>query len=207
MTTHENIDFTCPYKRLNHFSEFLNQFIIHENSPEIPAKLIGDIHTELLKQRIMSVHDIQHKHMKMILRKLGHINMYEHIPYIISKISGKHPVSLTQEQVENLKLMFEQIQKPFEQCKHLIHEHRTSFFSYDYVFYKLCELLELHHILQHLSLIKSQMKLLAQDKAWKGICDINKWQFIPSTNAYHELIEQTEQAEIIPFEPIIEISI
>lgn len=198
---------TSPYKRHDHFSEYLNQFIIKESQSDIPAKLIDDIHMELLNQKIKCVQNIGYNHMKIILRKLGYNNMCEYIPHIISKISGIHPVSLTQEQAENLKLMFQQIQEPFEKCKHLIHEHRTSFFSYDYVFYKLCELLKLHHILQHVPSLKSKMKLLAQDKVWKGICDINRWQFISSVSESNDIMQQPDIIEMLPFEPIIKISI
>ena len=73
--------------------------------------------------------------------------------------------------------MFKEIQIPFtNNCP----ENRKNFLSYSYVLHKFCELLELDHLLQYFSLLKSREKLQQQDSIWKKICNDLEWQYIPS---------------------------
>jgi hypothetical protein len=166
---------SCPYKRINHFLEWLSQFQAKE-STEIPAHILADINAELKKYRI-GIDEINLKIMKKILKKLRLHSYYEHIPNIIGKITGTPPPFINRETEEILKNMFKKIQIPF--ARHCPPD-RVNFLSYSYVLYKFCELLELDEFLEHFTLLKSRDKLLAQDKIWENMCRDLKWQFIPS---------------------------
>lgn len=171
------IDF--PYIRMNHFNELIAQFQAKEQT-DIPEQVFQDLKTEFKKDRIKNYNQLHYKLVKQKLQKLGHTNMYEHIPYIMHKFNGLPPPVLTLEDETQFRIMFKQIQEPFERCKHLAKSDRKNFLSYSYVFYKFAELLGLDHLLRCFRLLKSREKLFAQDKVWKAICAIKEWEFIPS---------------------------
>jgi len=104
-------------------------------------------------------------------------NYYEHIPHIISKLTGIPPPTISRETESTLKIMFKDIQKPFE--KHCPKD-RVNFLSYSYVLHKFCQLLELDHLLEHFPLLKNRDKLRQQDNIWKNICADLRWEYISS---------------------------
>jgi hypothetical protein len=84
---------------------------------------------------------------------------------------------MPQELEERLRIMFKDIQTPFE--KHCPSE-RKNFLSYSYVLYKFCELLGEDEYLQYFPLLKSKEKLYNQDVLFKKICEELRWEFIPT---------------------------
>lgn len=165
-----------PYKRINHYSEWLSQFQAKE-STEIPTEVYDQIISELHKNRIKNLKKLTIDTVQTILKKLGLSNYYEHTPHIISKLSGLPPPTISREVEEKLRKMFKQIQEPFEKyCP----KDRINFLSYSYVLHKFCELLELDDFIKCFRLLKSREKLRDQDKIWKNICKDLRWQYIPS---------------------------
>jgi predicted RNA-binding Zn-ribbon protein involved in translation (DUF1610 family) len=73
-----------PYRRLNHFREWLNQFQAKQ-SPDIPEQVFIDIVRELNKSRITDLSILNKKNMKLILKKLKYNIYYEHVAYIINR--------------------------------------------------------------------------------------------------------------------------
>jgi hypothetical protein len=167
---------TDPYKRINHFCEWLSQFQAKE-STDIPQDIYIKIRTELKKNRIYNIGEITLPIMKSILKKLRLHNYYEHIPHIISKITNKPPPTINREIEDKLKIMFREIQGPF--AKHCP-KTRINFLSYSYVLHKMCQLLELDEFLKCFPLLNSRDKLRLQDKIWEKICIENKWEYWPS---------------------------
>ncbi|MBA42433.1 MAG: hypothetical protein CMF62_00300 [Magnetococcales bacterium] len=165
-----------PYKRQNHFQEWLSQFQAKE-STEIPKEVFDKVIKELKKNKIYDWDNLTLIMMKGILKKLELNNYYEHIPHIISKLSGLPPPTITRETEETLRSMFKEIQEPFE--RHCPKE-RVNFLSYSYVLHKFCELLELDDFITCFPLLKNRDKLRQQDKIWKKICSDLLWQYIPS---------------------------
>lgn len=168
-----------PYTRINHFDNMIDPFLIKEHL-DIPDQLLVDLKAEFAKQKINNIDRLQLNCIKKCLRKLGYQKYYEYAPYIKSKLTGKEPVFLTLKDAEKLKIMFQQIQEPFEQTIRLLNNGRANFLNYTYVLYKLAELCGLDNMLQQFALLKSREKLLGNDKIWKNICEINGWTFIPT---------------------------
>ena len=165
-----------PYKRINHFNEWLSQFQAKE-STSIPESVYNSILYELKKIRFNDLSKLNIKRVKVILKKLRLQQYYEHIPHIISKITGDNPPEISRETEEVLRHMFKDIQLPFE--KHCP-KTRTNFLSYSYVLHKFCQLLELDDLIKCFPLLKSREKLRQQEKIWKNICMELKWQYYPS---------------------------
>jgi len=165
------------YKRINHFNEWLAQFQAKETT-ELPQSIYTDVHAELHKYRYAGVSDISYKQMREILKKLHYNKYYEHIPHLISTLSGKKAPSLTRKAEETLRSLFKDIQIPFmNHCPHT----RKNFLSYSYVLHKFCELLEFNELLIFFPLLKSREKLQQQDKIWEKMCKDLQWEYIPST--------------------------
>lgn len=165
-----------PYRRINHFREWLNQFQAKQ-SPEIPEEVYQGIIIELNKNRINNYNDLNKKKMKLILKKLGYNSFYEHIHYIINKLSNLPPPKITRDMEKIFIKMFTKIEGPWELYKQ---PGRKNFLSYSYVLYKFCELLELDHLLECFTLHKDPNKLMENDDIWKKICTSLNWEFICS---------------------------
>ena len=165
-----------PYKRLNHFREWLNQFQAKQ-SPDIPDYIFCDILKELNKNRIIDLSVLNKKIMKTILKKIKYNIYYEHIAYIINKLNNLPPPKITVDMEKIFISMFYKIQEPWLKYKHT---DRKNFLSYSYVLYKFCELLELDHLLECFPLHKDPDKIMENDQIWKKICKYLNWEYIPS---------------------------
>lgn len=162
------------YKRENHFNEWLSQFQAQEMT-NIPKEVIEQLRSELKKLKIKSLDDITHAKVRNLLKKLKLNKYYEHVPYITNILNGIKPPNMPQELEERLRIMFKDIQMPFD--KHCPSE-RKNFLSYSYTLYKFCELLCEDEYLQYFPLLKSKEKLYSQDVIWKKICDELCWEYI-----------------------------
>ena len=164
------------YKRDNHFNEWLSQFQAQEMTT-IPPEVIQQRRDEVKKITIKSLSGITHARVRSLLKKLKLNKFYEHVPYISNILSGIDPPKMSMELEERLRIMFKDIQKPFnEHCP----AERKNFLSYSYVLYKFCELLSEDSYLQYFPLLKSKDKLHQQDVIWKKICFSLKWEYIPT---------------------------
>lgn len=165
------------YKRENHFNEWLSQFQAQEMT-NIPDEVMEQLRAELKKIKIKKLDEITHVKVRGLLKKLRLNKYYEHVPYITNILNGIKAPNMPQELEERLRIMFKEIQKPFdENCP----SDRKNFLSYSYVLYKFCELLGEDEYLQYFPLLKSKSKLYVQDQIWKKICATLRWEFIPTT--------------------------
>jgi hypothetical protein len=165
-----------PYKRLNHFREWLNQFQAKQ-TPDIPEEVFIDIVRELNKNRITDLSVLTKKNMKNILKKLDYNIYYEHVAYIINKLNNLPPPKITRDMEKLFISMFFKIQEPWELYKQ---PERKNFLSYSYVLHKFCELLELDHLLECFPLHKDSDKIMENDQIWKKICNYLNWEYLSS---------------------------
>jgi hypothetical protein len=165
-----------PYRRINHFREWLNQFQAKQ-SPDIPEIVFKDIIDELNKNRITDLTTLNRKKMKQILKKLDYNSYYEHVHYIINKLSNLPPPKITRDMERIFIKMFNKIESIWQIYKPPA---RKNFLSYPYVLYKFSELLELDHLLPCFQLHKDHDKLMEDDEIWSKICQALSWEFISS---------------------------
>lgn len=165
-----------PYKKINHFNEWLSQFQGKE-SVDIPPEVYNSIKAELKKKRITDYKKLTVKNIQDILKDLGLSSYYEHKIHIMCTISKVPPPVISRETEEKLREMFKMIQEPFERHRP---KTRVNFLSYSYVFHKFFELLELDQFIKYFPLLKSPEKLKHQDQVWEKICKDLHWEFIPS---------------------------
>lgn len=167
------------YKRINRFREILASLQAKENT-EIPDFVMVAVHKEIEKEINIDINIIDTIKIKTYLKRLSLTSYYEHAPHILNKVNGIPPISIPIEVENKFIEMFEQIQDPFEIVKKVVCPQKLSFLSYNFVFYKFCELLSLEEFQKCFTLLKSVDKLRLQDKIWDGICDMLGWYYYPS---------------------------
>lgn len=164
------------YKRQNHFNEWLSQFQGAEMC-NIPDDVIVTLREELKKQKLTRREDITHARVRTLLKKLKMQKFYEHVPLLCCLLNGVRPPQMNQILEQRLRLMFNQIQEPFDK---VCPPQRKNFLSYSYTLYKLCELLGEDSYLPYFPLLKSKEKLHAMDMIWQKICEELHWEYIPT---------------------------
>jgi len=164
------------YKRINHFREWCNQ-VQGKESTDIPDDIFEKILAEIKKEKIINLKSITYIKMRDILKRLRINKYYEHINYIINRISGIPTPQFSPVLEEKLCSMFRSIQAPF--LKHCPKD-RKNFLSYSYVLYKFFQILGLNEYLKYFPLLKSREKLYVQDQIWKKICVDLNYDIIPS---------------------------
>jgi len=165
-----------PYKRINHFQEWLSQIQGKQNT-EIVDKVFTALQQEFKKHRIKDFKRLTPGFVKQCLKKHGFTKYYEHAEYIIHHFNGLPPPVLTVETEEEFREMFKEIQIPFARCKP---SKRKNFLSYSYIFHQFAMLTGEDHLLAHFPLLKSRQKLKKQDDIWQNMCRMLKWEFIPT---------------------------
>ena len=162
------------YIRLNHFKEILSQFQAKETT-QIPAEVIEAIKNRIKKER-KSIHEMNNKTMREILRRIKLNKYFEHIQYINSILGVKPPI-MSEKLIETLCVLFIEIQEPWAlYCP----ESRTNFFNYTYALYQLCVLLDQNQYLPYIPMLKDENKQKEQDLIWKKICAHLDWVYYPT---------------------------
>lgn len=167
------------YERRNHFQECLNQLQAKENTT-IPSHIIKDLSVEFKKYNITRPEQFTNSLVQSYLKKLKYNKYYEHIPTIINEFCGLKAPKLTPELEQQLKIMFDEIQAPFEKYSKIVCPLRKNFLNYNYTFFKMCQLLGKDEFLNYFPLLKNRERLYEHDLIWKGICTDLKWEYIPS---------------------------
>jgi Poxvirus Late Transcription Factor VLTF3 like len=165
-----------PYKRINHFREWLSQVQGRENT-SIPENVIVAVMKELKKERVSDESQITHARIKRYLKKNGFSKYYEHVPTIMNRICRRNCVSISYETEQLLIEKFYEIQECFEKYRP---KKRKNFMSYSYTLHKLCELIGRKDLVVLFPLLKSRSKLRVQDEIWEKICNEKGWEFIRS---------------------------
>ena len=135
---------------------------------------------EMKKEGKTNLANLNRSRVRKYLSKYSHLEYskyYDNINQIIWNLSNIPPLNMSPEVEEQLCMMFEKIQDPFERHRS---SNRINFLSYSYVIHKFCQLLGYTQYLSYFTLLKSKDKLHEQDKIWKKICDDLDWKYNPS---------------------------
>lgn len=165
------------YKKINHFKEWL-VYAQAKESTDIPTEIITNIYKEIKKERIRNLATLNKNKIKDYLKELGYDKYYEHSPLILMKIQGIPPLRLSPRLEKRLVDMFTEVLPIYSIVKP---NNRRNFFSYSYILYKFLELLEYDDEKRYFNLFKGTENLKKQDILFKKICNILKWEFIPSS--------------------------
>lgn len=172
----EEVEFpTFSYDRLNHLNDWL-LIIQGKETSTVPEEIVEVIMEQMRLIRV-DQNDISINLVRDILKKKQLKKYYRNVVQIWSRITGNIPPRMTMEQEHKIRMMFHQIQEPFERHKP---PERKNFLSYEYVIYKCCEILGYSDFLPYFKLLKGTDKLRKQDLIWKNICEDLKWSYSPT---------------------------
>ena len=152
------------YKRYTNFCDCLAN-IQGKESVKVSEEVINTIIREIVHEKMEnSLEKLTEADIKRYLKKHRKLRYYNHATQILYRITNIPPLQMTPIMEEKLKIMFLQIQEPFEIFKG---KNRSNFFSYSYIIYKFCQLLEYNEFLPKLKLYKDRLKLYQHDKISK----------------------------------------
>lgn len=165
------------YKRISHFIECLNASQAKQNT-SIPDEVLDAITSEMKKYR-MSPESLTATHVRAFLKRRGLSKFYEHVNYILSLINHTKKTTIPKHVEETLVKMFIATQKPFDS---VADADRVNFLRYNYIIYKMLEIIGETEYLEMFPLLKSRNKLIQHDQVWKRICEHPQiqWPFIPT---------------------------
>ena len=164
------------YKRINHFNETLTQIQGQERTA-IPQELLDTLKAQFKKYRVEDTSKVTAQMVRQELKKMRLVKYYEHAHQIANTIAKRQAVAIPLDVQEKLRVMFQQIQEPFNSIRP---QGRSNFLSYSYTIHKFLQLLGRQDLTAHFPLLKSRTKLFQQDSMWRDICQIMNWPFVPS---------------------------
>lgn len=171
------------YDKMTHLEDWLRRFQAKENRM-IPQEILDKVVLEAKKERIRDLNTLEEKTVKKYLKRLSLNEYYDNVINIINRINGRPPFMLTAEIEFKVKMMFQQIQEPFEKHKP---KDRRNFLSYSYTLHKFFQILGLHEFCKYFPLLKSPDKLRQQDHVFRKIVaemaskdKTMNWVFYPS---------------------------
>jgi hypothetical protein len=171
------------YDKMTHLEDWLRRFQAKENR-SIPQEILDRVILEANKEKIQDLNTLTEDKIKKYLKRLNLNDYYDNVIGIINRINGRPPFTLTSEIEIKIKLMFQQIQIPYEKYKP---KSRKNFLSYSYTLHKFFQILGLHEFAKYFPLLKSTDKLRQQDDIFKKIVTHMsetdksiKWVFYPS---------------------------
>ena len=171
------------YDKQTHLEDWLRRFQAKENR-SIPQEILDKVILEAHKERIQDLNVLTEDKIKKYLKRLNLNDYYDNVIGIINRINGRPPFTLTSEIQDKIKLMFQQIQDPYDKYKP---KNRKNLLSYSYTLHKFFQILGLHEFAKYFPLLKSTDKLRQQDDIFKKIVahmsetdKTIKWVFYPS---------------------------
>ena len=173
------------YRRINHFKEIKLQLQGKEIT-NIKPEWMDMINSQLVKERI-PLKRLTYKLMKDILKRLELSKLYDHINYILFvKLELPRTIVFPQWLDELLDVLFIELQEPYSVvCPH----DRTNFLHYNYVLYKLIELISMaghispeqtNQYLSNIPMLVDHANITDQDNIWNPMCAILDWEFVPT---------------------------
>ena len=168
---------------MSHLEDWLRRFQAKENR-QIPTEILDKVILEARKERVQDLNTLTEDKVKRYLKKLNLNEYYDNVIGIINRINSRPPFKLTPEIENKIKMMFSQMQEPYEKHKP---QNRKNFLSYSYTLHKIFQILGLHEFSKYFPLLKSADKLRQQDEIFKKMVDelaekdkTIKWAFYPS---------------------------
>lgn len=181
-----NVKAQYTYERKSHFKEELEQCQGKEANV-IPSKILDAVLLQCMKDKVFTMQDFKKKDMRAILKRVGLSTYYKHSVKIIQLLGGNTGLDLSKYE-KVLYHMFQLIQVPFDENKHLLDlcrlkAARQNFLNFRYTMRKFLEILKFDNdvLNDYFPYSKNKKTLETYDRVWENICRKFRWDFIAST--------------------------
>lgn len=175
------------YKRVIHFVDKLRKIQACENT-KIPQEIYDTIRNECKKEHI-DIRRITIDKIRIYLAKFHYSKYYDNVYQIYKHLTNKTIVNKSENIEVQLVNKFMQVEEVYDTVILANNKSRTNFINYKYILFKLCQMLghsdipnakEYLEYTKYIQLSKNKMKLQQIDILWKQICEILKWNYLPS---------------------------
>jgi hypothetical protein len=158
------------YSRIVHFKDYICFMCATRGGHMDP-----DV-TEYLKQVLRPQDATPDEIIRMLVRrKWGKYR--KHAPRLAVEISGGlwQPIKISGMQLYSILNRFRLIDLCFNEARALFKGcvRRKVFFSYSYIYYRICMLEKLPHLVRDCKMLKSRRLLASQDAMWRCVCAVS----------------------------------
>ena len=163
---------TYEIKRNNHFLNFINDFNVSRQLDNV-NQVDYDHIVNHINTFIIDVNSLNNIKMKKILKNLNLRKYYENdsnIPIETINIPIETINIFSDNDINEILNVFNFVAHNFRECAYP----RICFFNYNYLLYKICELLNLnsqYYIRQFVPYQNNSQKWIINDEIWNKICD------------------------------------
>jgi len=159
------------YKPIHHWHERIAQYHLQESAIQ-PADWVR-ILDGLLQAKPA---ELSKESLRRVLRSVKLQRFNENWLQIIHRLTGYVPPRITAEEQRVLDTCFEGLAEPFKQFKA---QGRKNLLNYNFLLYRLLQLIGRHDCLPHFPQLKTWPKWLQLDDTWKRICEYQNWEHVP----------------------------
>ena len=152
------------YRRLTHFAFMLNSLVTHRP----PTEMIALIEMELQRQRC-KVEYLTLTRLCQIMRLVGLKSHYALSPSILSTLKGEALPHLSINDIDRLYLLFERVQRAFDEVIPHVDASRHNFVSYPFLLRKCLIMIGRGDLAQHLPHLKTPEKRRQQCLIWDAL--------------------------------------
>lgn len=163
------------YKRINHFTQFINQhdknYIQKNINPILTSNNIIDTVKEYLIMQKMSVNS---DNVKIALKQLKLNKYYEYVPWIVTSINNTFDdiPEYSVELKETLCDMFSKFEKAYQKE---YEGQQKCFPSYAYILYKFLEVLNKNEYMEYIRLPVIPYRMMIHDMMWNKVTKDIDW--------------------------------
>jgi len=159
------------YKPIHHWHERIAQYHLQE-SPIQSADWVR-ILDGLLQAKPA---ELSKESLRRVLRSVKLQRFNENWLQIIHRLTGYVPPRISQEEQMVLDACFEGLAEPF---KHFKPTGRKNLLNYNFLLYRLLQIIGRHDCLPHFPQLKTWPKWLQLDDTWRRICEYQDWEHVP----------------------------
>lgn len=149
---------------------FFNEWILRIQGQLVGKKIQTSQHSaiqERLTQRREDLSKLTHVVMREVLEELKLTDLYDDAIYLAHFHGGPKPPRFTQEQLNELRIMFKQMEKHFPDYKS---QDQVSFWNYPYTIDKLCRIRGYKHMYGQLQLLKTEDRRRKYEETFYKMC-------------------------------------
>lgn len=159
------------YKPIHHWHERMAQYHLQETP--ICAEHWGAI---LAALRAAKPRALCKETLRRVLRSIKLQRYNENWLQIIHRLTGYRPPPLHPAELQTLDVIFEGMIEPF---RHFKPAARKNLLNYNFIIYRMLQLINRTDALPHFPQLKTRQKWLELDAVWEKICDYHDWAYLP----------------------------
>ena len=176
------------YRPPNHFAEIVAQLQGKRRSLA-PRPVMEDVRRDIVRFKIISS-KITATVVRTFLKRRRRSDCYKYCTELAATLSGRPAPFMTPMQEEAVLNMFPLTVKAYRESPRYTKRKKNRVgrikpepnnMNYNYVFYKLCQLLGYNDLLPYIPLPKSENNIDDNDEnGWRFVCEYNDWDYYPT---------------------------